>query len=65
MSQTKAVILTYIGMCVLTVITCLILGAVHADGTAWGLAVCLLAGLGGFLLSLVMMHFPSPHRRRH
>jgi hypothetical protein len=63
LSETKALIFTFVGMTVLTVIVGLILGAVQASGTAWGLALVFLAGLGGFLLSLVVMHHTPPEQR--
>lgn len=63
MSEATALILTYLGMTALTVVTCVVLGAFQASGTAWGLALGLLAGLGGFLLSLVVMHYTPPDRR--
>jgi len=63
-TETKALILTFGGMCALTILTCLVLGSVGASGTAWGLATALLAGLGGFLASLVVMHYAPPENRR-
>jgi len=65
MTETKALVLTYLGMLVLMVVTCLVLGALQASGTAWGVALIVLAGLGGFLLSLVVMRFAPPEHRRH
>jgi hypothetical protein len=64
MTEVKALILTYLGMSALTIMTCLVLGALEASGTAWGLALCLLAGLGGFLMSLVVMHYTPPEQRQ-
>jgi len=62
--QIKAVAFTFVGLTALTVVTCFVLGALGADGTAWGLATMILAGFGGFVLSLVMMHFTPPDERR-
>jgi len=65
MTEVKALILGFIGMTLLTIATCLVLGALDASGTAWGVALVLLAGSGGFLLSLIVMHYAPPeHRRR-
>jgi hypothetical protein len=65
MTEVKALILTYVGMSFLTIATCLALGAAHASETAWGLSSGLLFALGGFLMSLVVMHYAPPeHRRR-
>lgn len=58
--EIKAILLTFAGLSVLTVATCFVLGALNADGTAWGLATMILVALGGFVLSLVMMHFWPP-----
>jgi hypothetical protein len=65
MTEVKALILTYVGMSVLTITTCLALGATHAGETAWALSSGLLFALGGFLLSLVVMHYAPPEHRRH
>lgn len=63
MTETRAVILTFAGMTALTIATCFVLAAFDADGTAWGLATMMLAGLGGVLLALVVMHFTPPEER--
>ena len=58
--EIKAIVLTFVALSVLTVATCFVLGALNADGTAWGLAAMILVGFGGFVLSMVMMHFWPP-----
>jgi hypothetical protein len=65
MTEVKALILGFIGMTLLTAATCLVLGALDASGTAWGVALGLLSALGGYLLSLIVVHYAPPeHRRR-
>jgi hypothetical protein len=65
MHKTRALLLTFVGLMALTVVTCFVLGALDADGTAWGMALVLLVAGGGFLLSMVVMHYAPPeHRRR-
>jgi hypothetical protein len=62
-AEIRAVVLTFVGLLALTVTTCLVLGALDADGTAWGVAAVVLVGFGGFLLSLVVMHYTPPEQR--
>ncbi len=65
MTEVRALILVFTGMMGLTIATGLVLAEIGAGGTAFGLAIGLLAALGGFLLSLVVMHYAPPeHRRR-
>lgn len=61
--EAKAVALTFVALTALTVATCFVLAGLDADGTAWGVATVLLIGFGGFVLSLVMMHFAPPEQR--
>ncbi len=63
LTEVKALLLTFAGMSVLTIATGLGLIAVQASGTVWGLALAILAGLGGFLLSLVVMYYTPPEQR--
>ncbi len=62
-AEIKAVALTFAGLTALTVATCFVLGALNADGTAWGVATMILAGFGGFVLSMVLMRFTPPDER--
>jgi len=61
--EIKAILLTFAGLSALTVATCFVLGALKADGTAWGLATMILVAFGGFVLSLVVMHYAPPDER--
>jgi hypothetical protein len=63
MTERRAVALTVVVLMALTVATCLVLGALNADGTAWGVATMFIAGLGGAALSFVMMQFTPPEDR--
>jgi uncharacterized membrane protein YdjX (TVP38/TMEM64 family) len=63
MTEGRAVALTVVVLMAFTVATCLVLGALNADGTAWGVATMLIAGLGGAVLSLVMMRYAPPDER--
>lgn len=65
MTEIKALVLVFIGMIVLANTTGFALVATGASGTAFGLALGLLAVLGGIVSSLVVMHYAPPeHRRR-
>jgi hypothetical protein len=65
MTETKALILGFTGVMVAIVAAGLVLGAVNASGTAWGLVFTMLLALGAFLLSLIVTHYAPPdHRHR-
>ena len=65
MTEVKALVLVFIGITVLANATGFALVTMSASGTAFGLALGLLAVLGGFVSSLVVMHYAPPeHRRR-
>lgn len=61
--RTRALVLTFLALSVLTVVLGLLLGAVNASGTTRGLAIVFIAGGGGFVLSLVVMHCAPSQRR--
>jgi hypothetical protein len=64
--RNRALVLTFIGLSVVTVAIGLLLGALDASGTVRGLAIVFISGGGGFILSLVVMHSepPEPRLRR-
>ncbi len=64
MSEAKAHLLIGASMLAIMVVVCLVLGSMHADGTAYGMATVLVGGAAAFASSLVVMHFDSPRTSR-
>jgi hypothetical protein len=64
MSETKALVLLFIGTFVLAGIAGAILAVADANGTAYGLAIGLGAALGGYVSSLIVMHYGKLEERR-
>ncbi|MEX2449178.1 MAG: hypothetical protein WD404_10615 [Solirubrobacterales bacterium] len=63
MTEAKALILTSIGLMVPTIAIGFVLGALEANGIAWGFLLVGSAALGGYVLSLVVMHYARPRHR--
>lgn len=64
MSETKALVLLFVGMTTLAGIAGAVLALVGAGGVAYGLTIGLGAALGGFLSSQVVMHYGTLRERR-
>jgi hypothetical protein len=60
----KASWLIFAGMMLLTAIVCLPLASVHADGTAYALAMVFVMLMGGFANYLAVKRYGSVDRRR-
>lgn len=64
MSEKKALILLFIGAFALGGIAGVILTLADASGIAFGFAIALGAALGGYVSSLVLMHYSKLKGRR-
>jgi hypothetical protein len=64
MTETKALILVSAAMIALACLSGAVLALVSADGIAYGLTIGLLAALGGFVSSQVVMHYGALKERR-
>jgi bacteriorhodopsin len=66
MNMTKALWLIFAGMMLLTAVVCLPLASIHADGTAYALAMVFVISMGGFANYLAFKRYGSVSpRRRH
>lgn len=65
MNMTKASWFIFAGMMLLTVVVCLPLASLHADGTAYALAMVFVMSIGGLANYLAVKRYGSvSHRRR-
>lgn len=64
MTMDKALWLIFAGMMLLTVIVCLPLASIHADGTAYGLAMMFVMLMGGLANYLAVKRYGSVDRRQ-
>lgn len=63
MTESKAFLLIFVAILVLTPATCIALNAMHASGSVWALAAVLIIGVAADTSSRVGMHYESkrPH----
>lgn len=64
MTETKALILAFAGLAVLTSVAAVVLSITDASGAVFGLVLVFLAALGGFVSSQVVMHYSALKERR-
>lgn len=64
MSESKALILLFVGACAVGGIAGVVLALAHASGTVYGLTIFVGAALGGYISSLVLLHYSKLEKRR-
>jgi hypothetical protein len=64
MNMTKASWFIFAGMMLLTVVVCLPLASLHADGTAYVLAMVFVMSIGGLANYLAVKRYGSVNHRR-
>jgi hypothetical protein len=64
MSEAKALILMFIGLAMLFSATTVAILATDAGGAVLGLALVVFAALGGYLSSLIVMHYGKLEERK-
>jgi hypothetical protein len=64
MSEAKALILAFVGLAVPAGATAVVIAITDAGGAALGLAIVFFAGLGGYISSLIVMHYGKLEERR-
>ena len=64
MTEGKAIALIFVAMLIVLTGVCIILGSIHASGTAYGVATILVGGSGAHVSSLVVVHYGPSRRRR-
>lgn len=64
MSEAKAQILAFMGLAVPASATAVVIAITNAGGAALGLAIVFFAGLGGYISSLIVMHYGKLEERR-
>ncbi len=66
MNMNKALWFIFAGMMLLTVVVCLPLASLHADGTAYALAMVFVISVGGLAnyLAVKRYRWVTHHRRR-
>jgi hypothetical protein len=64
MSETKALILVFAGLCVVAGIAGAVLALTDASGAVFGFVAFVLSGLGGCASSRVAMHYGKLKKRR-
>jgi membrane associated rhomboid family serine protease len=63
-SESKALVLLFLGAFALGGIAGVVLALTDASGTAYGLSIFVGAALGGYISSLVLMHYGKLEERR-
>lgn len=64
MSETKALVLTAIGLMALTIAAGFVLGALEASGIAWGFLLVGSAAIGAWILVGVAMRYSDEKERK-
>jgi hypothetical protein len=64
MSEAKALILAFIGLAVPASATAAVIAITNAGGAALGLAIVVFAGLGGYISSVIVMHYGKIEERQ-
>ena len=64
MSEVKALVFVFVGLAVPAGATAVVIAITNAGGAALGLAIVFFAGLGGYVSSLVVMHYGKLEERR-
>lgn len=64
MSEAKALILALAALAIPAGATAVLIAITDAGGVAFGLAIVVFAGLGGYISSLIVMHYGKLEERR-
>jgi hypothetical protein len=64
MSEVKALILAFLALAVPAGVTAVVIAITNAGGAALGLAIVFFAGLGGYISSLIVMHYGELEERK-
>lgn len=64
MTESRALLLIFLAIFIVTPLTCVVLDALHANGSIWALAVVAIIGVAADTSSRVGMHYKALERRR-
>lgn len=64
MTETKALVLLFVGVALLSSAAGVVLALTHASGTVYGLTLGLGAAIGGWVAGMIVVHYAKLERRR-